>query len=170
MTSVAYRSSNTNQLDSRPSSVEITIQVMPEAADLLLPDYQTGQSAGMDLYAAIPEAEGRQITVQPGQRVLVSTGLRIALPPGVEAQVRPRSGLAIKHGVTVVNAPGTIDADYRGTVKVGLINLGEEPFVITHGQRIAQMVIAPIIRGEWKVVAQLPQTTRGTGGFGSTGQ
>jgi len=150
--------------------VEIAVEVLPEAADLPLPDYQTGQSAGMDLLAAIPEAEGRQITVQPGQRVLISTGLRIALPPGVEAQVRPRSGLAVKHGLTVVNAPGTIDADYRGTVKVGLINLGKEPFVISHGQRIAQMIIAPIIRGKWKVVAQLPETARGTGGFGSTGE
>ncbi len=144
--------------------------MLPEAADLPLPDYQTGQSAGMDLFAAIPEAEGRQITVQPGQRVLISTGLRIALPPGVEAQVRPRSGLAISHGITLINAPGTIDADYRGTVKVGLINLGKEPFVISHGQRIAQMIIAPIIRGKWKVVAQLPETARGTGGFGSTGE
>ena len=150
--------------------MEIAVQVLPEAADLPLPDYQTGQSAGMDLRAAIPETEGRQITLAPGQRALVSTGLRIALPPGVEAQVRPRSGLAVKHGVTVVNAPGTIDADYRGTVKIGLINLGEEPFAITHGQRIAQMVIAPITRGEWKVVAQLPETARGSGGFGSTGQ
>ncbi len=150
--------------------MEIAVEVLPEAADLPLPDYQTGQSAGMDLLAAIPEAEGRQITVQPGQRVLISTGLRIALPPGVEAQVRPRSGLAVKHGLTVVNAPGTIDADYRGTVKVGLINLGKEPFVISHGQRIAQMIIAPIIRGKWKVVAQLPETARGTGGFGSTGE
>jgi len=146
------------------------VQVLPEAADLALPAYQTGQSAGMDLCAAIPEAEGQQIVLEPGQRVLVSTGLRIALPPGVEAQIRPRSGLAISHGVTVVNAPGTIDADYRGTIKVGLINLGEEPFAITHGQRIAQMVIAPIIRGEWKVVTRLPETDRGTGGFGSTGQ
>ena len=144
--------------------------MLPEAADLPLPTYQTGQSAGMDLHAAIPEAEGRQITLAPGQRVLVSSGLRIALPPGVEAQIRPRSGLAVKHGITVVNAPGTIDADYRGTVKIGLINLGDEPFVISHGQRIAQMVIAPIIRGEWKVVAELPETRRGTGGFGSTGQ
>jgi len=144
------------------------VQVLPEAADLALPAYQTGQSAGMDLCAAIPEAE--QLILQPGQRALVSTGLRIALPPGVEAQIRPRSGLAISHGVTVVNAPGTIDADYRGTIKVGLINLGEEPFAITHGQRIAQMVIAPIIRGEWKVVTRLPETDRGTGGFGSTGQ
>ena len=168
MAPVTCRSSNTNQPRSHPSSVEIAVQVLPEAADLPLPAYQTGQSAGMDLRAAIPEAE--QLILQPGQRVLVSTGLCIALPPGVEAQIRPRSGLAVKHGVTVVNAPGTIDADYRGTVKVGLINLGEEPSAITHGQRIAQMVIAPIVRGEWKVVTQLPETARGRGGFGSTGQ
>ncbi len=168
MVPVTGCSSNNNQPHSPLSSVEIAVQVLPEAADLPLPAYQTGQSAGMDLCAAIPEAE--QLILQPGQRALVSTGLRIALPPGVEAQVRPRSGLAIKHGVTVVNAPGTIDADYRGTVKVGLINLGEEPFVISHGQRIAQMIIAPVMRGEWKVVAQLPETARGRGGFGSTGQ
>jgi len=165
---VAGCSSDNNQTRSRPSSVEIVVQVLPEAADLPLPDYQTGQSAGMDVCAAIPEA-GR-ITIQPGQRVLVSTGLRIALPPGVEAQIRPRSGLAVKHGVTVVNAPGTIDADYRGTVKIALINLGNEPFVISHGQRIAQMVIAPVVRGEWKVMVQLPESERGAGGFGSTGQ
>ncbi len=170
MASVTCRSSNTNQPDSCPGSVEIAVQVLPEAADLPLPAYQTGQSAGMDLRAAIPETEGRQITLAPGQRALVSTGLRIALPPGVEAQVRPRSGLAVKHGITVVNAPGTIDADYRGTVKVGVINLGDEPFVISHGQRIAQMIIAPVVRGEWKLVAQLPETARGRGGFGSTGQ
>ena len=170
MAPVTCRSSNTNQPRSHPSSVEIAVQVLPEAADLPLPAYQTGQSAGMDLCAAIPEADGCQITLAPGQRALVSTGLRIALPPGVEAQIRPRSGLAVKHGVTVVNAPGTIDADYRGTVKIGLINLGDEPFVISHGQRIAQMIIAPIIRGEWKVMARLPETARGRGGFGSTGQ
>ncbi len=168
MASVTCRSSNTNQPDPHPSSVEIAVQVLPEAADLPLPDYQTEQSAGMDLRAALPEAE--QLILQPGQRALVSTGLRIALPPAVEAQIRPRSGLAVKHGVTVVNAPGTIDADYRGTVKIALINLGEEPFVITHGQRIAQMVIGPIIRGEWQVVIDLPETARGRGGFGSTGQ
>jgi len=170
MASVTGYSSNDNQAESRLSSVEIAVQVLPEAADLPLPAYQTGQSAGMDLRAAIHEAEGRQIVLEPGQRALVSTGLHIALPPGVEAQIRPRSGLAINHGVTVVNAPGTIDSDYRGTVKVGLINLGEEPFVISHGQRIAQMVIAPVIHGEWKVVAELPETARGTSGFGSTGQ
>ena len=146
------------------------MQVLPEAADLPVPEYQTEQSAGMDLCAALAETEDRQIVLEPGQRVLVSTGLRIALPPGVEAQIRPRSGLAISHGITLVNAPGTIDADYRGTVKVALINLGEEAFVISHGQRIAQMVLAPVIRGEWKVVAELPETGRGAGGFGSTGQ
>ena len=146
------------------------MQVLPEAADLPVPEYQTDQSAGMDLCAALAETEDRQIVLEPGQRVLVSTGLRIALPPGVEAQIRPRSGLAISHGITLVNAPGTIDADYRGTVKVALMNLGEEAFVISHGQRIAQMVLAPVIRGEWKVVAELPETGRRAGGFGSTGQ
>jgi len=159
---------DTNRSNSQRQSVTVAVEVMPEAADLPLPDYQTGQSAGMDLRAAIPDAE--QITIPPGQRALVSTGLRIALPPGVEAQIRPRSGLAINHGVTVVNAPGTVDADYRGTVKVGLINLDQEPFVISHGQRIAQLVIAPVAWANWQIVSQLPETSRGTGGFGSTGQ
>ena len=159
-----------NQGNSEAAAVAIAVQVMPEAEDLPLPCYATAQSSGMDLRAAIPEAEGRQIVLQPGRRVLISTGLRIALPTGFAAQVRPRSGLAIKHGVTVINSPGTVDADYRGTIKVGLVNLGTEPFVINHGDRIAQMIIAPVTQGTWRVVSELPETGRGPGGFGSTGQ
>ncbi len=150
--------------------VAVPVRVMPEAEGLELPRYETAQSAGMDLRAALADQGRRQVVIEPGQRALVSTGLRIALPPGFEAQVRPRSGLAVKHGVTVVNSPGTIDADYRGTVKVALINLGDEPFVVKHGERIAQLIIASVTRGEWQVVTDLPETSRGTGGFGSTGQ
>ncbi len=145
--------------------VVIPVQVMPEGESLPLPEYQTSHSAGMDLRAAISES----ITLRPGQRQLISTGIRIALPGGYEAQVRPRSGLAVKHGVTVLNSPGTIDADYRGTVKVILINLGTEPFTINRGDRIAQLIIAPVIRAEWQPVAQVDETTRGPNGFGSTG-
>ncbi len=157
---------------SKPSvaSVTVAVQVMAEAEDLPLPAYETEQSVGMDLRAALSDCEGGQIVIEPGQRALVSTGLRIALPPGFEAQVRPRSGLAINAGVTVLNSPGTIDADYRGTVKIILINLGEKPFVIHHGDRIAQLIIAPVSRARWQAVTELPESTRGTGGFGSTGQ
>ena len=122
----------------------------------------------MDLRAAVPA--DAPVTLAPGQRAMVPTGLTIALPAGHEAQVRPRSGLAAKHGVTCLNTPGTIDADYRGEVKVILINLGQEAFVIQRGERIAQMVIAPVTRGELKVVASLDETARGAGGFGSTGR
>ena len=120
----------------------------------------------MDLYAAIDAP----ITLAPGDKTMVATGLAIALPSGYEAQVRPRSGLAAKHGVTVLNSPGTIDADYRGEVKVILINHGKEPFVITRGERIAQMLVAPVTRAILEVVDNLPETVRGAGGFGSTGQ
>jgi dUTP pyrophosphatase len=119
----------------------------------------------MDLRAAIED----ELTVQPGQRCLVTTGLRLAIPAGYEAQVRPRSGLAIKWGLTVVNAPGTIDADYRGTVQVGLVNLSREPYVIRRGDRIAQLIIAPVSRAQWQVVEDLDETERGAGGFGHTG-
>jgi dUTP pyrophosphatase len=135
---------------------------------LQLPAYETALSAGMDLRAAV--SEGEPMVVAPGQRVLTPTGLTIALPAGYEAQVRPRSGLALKHGVTCLNTPGTIDADYRGEVKVILINLGQEPFTITRGERIAQMIIAPVTQGAWDVVETLSETARGTGGFGSTGR
>jgi dUTP pyrophosphatase len=135
---------------------------------LALPAYETEFSAGMDLRAAL--SEGEPVTLQPGERTLTPTGLTIALPAGYEAQVRPRSGLALKHGVTCLNTPGTIDADYRGEVKVILINLGQEPFVIKRGERIAQMVIAPVTQGRWERVDTMPESERGAGGFGSTGR
>ncbi len=135
------------------------------AADLPLPAYQTPGSSGMDVAAAVREP----LTVAPGEVVLVPTGFAVAIPPGFELQVRPRSGLAVRHGITVVNAPGTIDADYRGEVKVGLVNLGRRPFTIHRGDRIAQLVLAPVARAAWEVVARLDPTGRGGGGFGHTG-
>ena len=131
-----------------------------------LPQYQTDQAAGMDLTANIDGP----ITLQPLERALVPTGLSIALPAGYEAQVRPRSGLALKHGISLVNTPGTIDADYRGEIGVIVINLGNEPFIINDGERIAQMVINRYEQATWEVVETLDQTTRGSGGFGHTGQ
>lgn len=144
----------------------IRIRRLPTAQDLPLPRYQTAQSAGMDLHAALTEK--KDIILSPGTRMLVPTGLQMALPEGFEAQIRPRSGLAFKHGLTVLNSPGTIDADYRGEIKVLLINLGQEAYVIKHGERIAQMVIAPVIQVEWMPVDDLDETDRGEGGFGST--
>jgi dUTP pyrophosphatase len=136
-------------------------------SDLPLPAYETAGAAGMDLRAAVPQDEA--LVLHPGARIAVPTGLAFALPDGFEAQVRPRSGLALKSGVTVANAPGTIDADYRGELKVLLINLGEEDFVIRRGDRIAQLVIAPVVQAAWREVAELEATDRGAGGFGSTG-
>ncbi|MBX3431096.1 MAG: dUTP diphosphatase [Hyphomonadaceae bacterium] len=150
------------------SKVTIQVAPLPHFEGLQLPAYETELSAGMDLRAAVPENE--PMIVEPGQRVLAPTGLTIALPAGYEAQIRPRSGLALKHGLTCLNTPGTIDADYRGEVKVILINLGQEPFAITRGERIAQMVIAPVTQGAWDVVGVLSETARGAGGFGSTGR
>jgi dUTP pyrophosphatase len=149
---------------------DITIQVapLPHFQGLALPAYETADAAGMDLRAAVDDSA--PINLAPGARAMVPTGLTIALPAGFEAQVRPRSGLAAKHGITCLNSPGTIDADYRGEVKVILINLGSEPFVIRRGERIAQMIVAPVTRAELKVVAQLDETKRGAGGFGSTGR
>lgn len=146
---------------------EITVAVkrLPHGADLPLPEYATTDSAGLDLLAAIDAP----CTLAPGERSLVPTGLAIALPNGHEAQVRPRSGLALKNGVTVLNSPGTVDADYRGEVGVVLINLGAEPFEISRGMRIAQMVVAPVTRLEWAEREELPETARGAGGYGSTG-
>jgi len=135
--------------------------------DLPLPAYETAGAAGMDLRAAVPEEEA--LVLRPGARAAVPTGLAFALPDGFEAQVRPRSGLALKAGVTVANAPGTIDADYRGELKVLLVNLGEEDFVIRRGDRIAQLVIAPVVQATWREVGELDATDRGAGGFGSTG-
>jgi dUTP pyrophosphatase len=153
-------------MDTRTVPIQVT--TLPHFQGLTLPAYETALSAGMDLRAAVPEDEPMMIA--PGQRVLAPTGLTIALPAGYEAQVRPRSGLALKHGVTCLNTPGTIDADYRGEVKVILINLGAEPFTIQRGERIAQLVIAPVTQGVWDVVDTLPNSARGAGGFGSTGR
>ena len=147
--------------------VTVEILRLDHAADLPLPAYETAGAAGMDLRAAAPEDE--PIVLRPGSRAMVPTGLCIALPEGFEAQVRPRSGLAIRAGVTCLNSPGTIDADYRGEVKVILANLGEENFVIRRGDRIAQLVICPVARAEWRLTKSLDQTHRGGGGFGSTG-
>ena len=138
----------------------------PGTEDLPLPSYQTADAAGMDLYAALLAP----VTLTPGERAAIPTGIALAVPPGYEAQVRPRSGWARNHGIALVNAPGTIDADYRGEVQVLLINLGQEPFTIRRGDRIAQMVIAPIMRVVWEEVAELDDTARGAGGFGHTGR
>ena len=143
----------------------IRVRRLPHGADLDLPAYATSQSAGMDLLAAIDA----DITLAPGERRIVPSGLAIALAAGYEAQVRPRSGLAAKNGVTVLNSPGTIDADYRGEVGVILINHGQDAFTISRGMRIAQMVIAPVTQGVWEEVDDLDETARGAGGFGSTG-
>ncbi len=145
--------------------VDIAVTRLPHNADLPLPALETAQSAGMDLAAAIDAP----MTLAPGERAMVPTGLAIALPAGYEAQVRPRSGLAAKNGITVLNTPGTVDADYRGEVKVILINLGDAAFEIERGMRIAQMVIAPVTQASFAEVGTLPGTARGGGGFGSTG-
>ena len=150
------------------SSVTIDIRQLPHGEGLALPAYQSAHAAGLDLLAAVPE--GAPMILAPGKHALVPTGLTIALPPGYEAQVRPRSGLAAKHGVTVLNAPGTVDADYRGEIGVLLINHGDAPFPIRRGERIAQMVIASVVRAELVPAASLSATDRGAGGFGSTGR
>jgi dUTP pyrophosphatase len=151
-------------------SADVTIEVtqLSHGEGLALPAYQTEHAAGLDLLAAV--AEETPLMLSPGARALVPTGLAIALPPGFEGQVRPRSGLAAKHGVTVLNSPGTIDADYRGEVSVILINHGEEPFLVRRGERIAQLIVSPVTRGNLAVVVALTKTTRNTGGFGSTGR
>ena len=150
------------------SNPTVPITRLPHGHDLPLPAYETAQAAGMDLRAAVPEHE--PLTLRPGSRFPVPTGLAFALPAGFEGQVRPRSGLAAKQGVTCLNTPGTIDADYRGEVKVILINLGEEDVVIRRGERIAQLVIAPVVQAVWAEVDSLEETARGAGGFGSTGR
>ena len=147
-------------------SVMIQFRREPDCEDVDIPRYQTPGSAGMDLHAAVEDS----ITIQPGKRVLISAGFRMSLPDGYEAQVRPRSGLALKYGITVLNTPGTIDSDYRGIVGVILINLGEEPFVVHRNDRIAQMVIQRVIRAEIEVVEKLDASERYDGGFGSTGR
>ena len=145
----------------------VRVQRLPHAEGLALPAYETTGSAGLDLRAAL--AEGESITLAPGERRLVPTGLKIALEPGYEAQVRPRSGLALKHGITCLNSPGTIDSDYRGEVGVILVNHGQVAFEIQRGERIAQMVIAPYTQAVMAEVSELDATARGAGGFGSTG-
>lgn len=136
-----------------------------ENSDLPLPAYHSSLAAGMDVAAAV----AAPVELAPGERVLIPSGFAVAVPPGYELQVRPRSGLAIKHGITVINSPGTIDADYRGEVKIGLINLGRTPYTVRRGDRIAQLVLAPVVRAEIRVVAELDVTSRQDGGFGHTG-
>jgi len=147
------------------SSIPVAVHRLEHGRGLPLPEIATSAAAGVDLMAAIDD----HVVIEPGQRKLVPTGLAIALPDGYEAQVRPRSGLAMRHGITVLNSPGTIDADYRGEIGVLLINLGQEPFTVERGMRIAQMVVAPVARLEWREVTELPVSERGAGGFGSTG-
>lgn len=147
------------------SEISISIRRLPQGADLALPAYATALSAGMDLLAAVAEP----VTLAPGQRKLIPTGIAIALPAGFEAQIRPRSGLALKNGISLVNSPGTIDADYRGEIGVIVINHGDEPFTVERGTRIAQMVVARHERAVWTEVDNLDETARGSGGFGSTG-
>lgn len=145
--------------------VKVALKQEPGCEDLPLPAYESDQAAGMDLRAAVTGP----LILAPGERAMVPAGIRIALPSGTEAQIRPRSGLAIRYGISMVNAPGTIDADYRGEIKVLLINHGREPFTIGRGDRIAQMVIAPVLQADWEVVDDLEATVRGEGGFGHTG-
>lgn len=148
--------------------LRIAVTQLPHGEGLALPAYQTEHAAGLDLLAAVPD--DKPMVLGPGDRALVPTGLAIALPAGYEAQVRPRSGLAVKHGITVLNSPGTIDADYRGEIGVPLINHGRETFTIRRGERIAQMVVAPIVQTAFEPVRELPPSARGSGGFGSTGR
>ena len=148
--------------------IKVDIRQLPHGAGLALPAYQSAHAAGLDLLAAVPG--DAPMMLAPGQHALIPTGLTIALPPGYEAQVRPRSGLAARHGVTVLNAPGTVDADYRGEISVLLINHGDAPFPIRRGERIAQMVIAAVTQVKLVPVASLSATDRGSGGFGSTGR
>jgi dUTP pyrophosphatase len=148
------------------SGVTVAIQRLPHGAGLPLPAYMSAAAAGCDLAAAVDEP----VELAPGARALIPTGFAIALPPGYEAQIRPRSGLALRHGVTCLNSPGTIDSDYRGEVKVLLVNLGSEPARIERGDRIAQMIVAPVSRALWRPVDVLPGSERGAGGFGHTGR
>lgn len=151
--------------DSETADVSVFIQRLAHGADLSLPGYASAHAAGMDLMAALDAP----VVLEPGAKALIPTGIAIALPPGYEAQIRPRSGLAAKNAVTVLNAPGTIDADYRGEIKVILVNHGKESFLIERGMRIAQMIVAPVTRISWAETNNLDETARGAGGFGSTG-
>lgn len=146
-------------------SAEILLKRLPHHEGLEDPAYQTGGASGMDLYAALEQ----DVILNPGERALIPTGLSVSLPEGFEAQIRPRSGLALNHGIGLLNAPGTIDSDYRGEIKVILINLGSEPFTVTRGLRIAQMIISTYVRASFKVVDELDVTVRNAGGFGHTG-
>jgi dUTP pyrophosphatase len=148
-------------------SPQVAVKRLPHGEGLPLPAYESAHAAGMDLRAAVPE--DAPITLRPGDRHAVPTGLAMAIPPGFEGQVRPRSGLALRHGVTCLNAPGTVDADYRGEVMVILINHGPENVVVRRGERIAQLLISPVSQAAWREVETLDETTRGAGGFGSTG-
>ncbi|MCA8900641.1 MAG: dUTP diphosphatase [Hyphomonas sp.] len=149
-------------------NVTVAVRPLPHFEGLQLPAYETEGSAGMDVRAAVPE--GEPMVLAPGERAMVPTGLSVAIPLGYEIQVRPRSGLAAKHGLTCLNTPGTIDSDYRGEIKVILINLGAEAFTIARGERIAQLVLAPVTQLAWEEVETLDETARGAGGFGSTGR
>lgn len=146
-------------------TVQITVRRLPHNTDLPLPAYATAGAAGMDLLAAV----GAPVTIEPGRRALIPTGLAIALPPGYELQIRPRSGLALRHGIVLPNSPGTIDEDYRGEIQVIVLNAGDTPFTVERGARIAQAVLAPVVRARWHEVESLDATARNDGGFGSTG-
>jgi dUTP pyrophosphatase len=148
-------------------SVTLRVKRLPHGEGLPLPSYQSKEAAGLDVVAGVPE--GAAIAIPPGARALIPTGFALELPRGYEAQVRPRSGLALKHGVTLLNSPGTIDSDYRGELMVILINHGDEPFLVRRGERIAQLVIAPVSHAEIVAAEELAATSRGPGGFGSTG-
>ncbi|WP_203290919.1 dUTP diphosphatase [Maricaulis parjimensis] len=148
-------------------TVSVKILPLPHYEGLALPAYETPQSAGMDLRAAVPADE--PVSIPPGEWRLIPVGIAIALPAGYEAQVRPRSGLAAKHGISCVNTPGTVDADYRGEIRVNLINHGQTEFTVQRGDRIAQMIIAPVTQAVWEIADSLDETERGAGGFGSTG-
>ena len=147
------------------SLMNINVEILDHAKDLPIPSYQTEGAAGLDLFAALTEP----VEIHPLERVLIPTGLKIGLPPNMEAQVRPRSGIAYKYGITVLNSPGTIDSDYRGEIKIILINLGQDNFIIERGSRIAQMIFSPITKAKLSVVSTLNKTKRGSKGFGSTG-
>jgi dUTP pyrophosphatase len=149
------------------SKIQVRMMRLPHAADLALPAYQSELAAGLDLVAAVPA--DAPVIIAPGERAMIPTGIAIALPPGVEGQIRPRSGLALRHGITVLNSPGTVDADYRGEVQVILVNLGHDSFTVERGGRIAQLVFAATLQAVICEVASLDETTRGGGGFGSTG-
>jgi len=147
------------------NAITLQLRRLPHSEGLPLPTYMTAGAAGMDLHAAVAE----DVRIDPGSIVLVPTGLEIAIPSGFEAQVRPRSGLAVKHGISLPNTPATIDSDYRGEIRVPLINLGREPFVVSRAMRIAQLVVAPVVRVAWEEVKDLPPTARAAGGFGHSG-